>query len=175
MAYALLSCKVLNQWGLSVLLRDGWCKIHHPNGTLITQSSTKQSHLYFLHTVDYPVNDPGTSNVVFAATPSFDLVHKQLAHPGKDTLQLMIQWELMIGLEGIPDDSWNFDCVSCIQGKMTHGSFQWGHEIATTQLGHIHSNVCGPMEIMSLGGKQYFSMLVDDRCHDPHHYQWLLE
>ena len=153
MAYALLSCKVLNQRGLSVLLKDGRCKIRHPDGTLIAQSSTEQSRLYFLHTADYPVSDPGTNDVVFAATPSFDLVHKRLAHPGKDALQLMIQQGLAIGLEGIPDESQNFDCIPCIQGKMTHRSFQWGHEVAVTQLGHVHSDVCGPMETTSLGGK----------------------
>ena len=90
MAYALLSCKVLNQQGLSVLLKDGQCKIHHPDRTLIVQSSGKPSRLYFLHTADYPVNDPRVDDTALTVTPSFDLVHKQLAHPRKDALQFMI-------------------------------------------------------------------------------------
>ena len=46
---------------------------------------------------------------------------------------------------------------------MTWGSFQEGHAVAHECLGRLHSNICGPMEVPSLGKQHYFSILVDDK------------
>ncbi len=77
-------------------------------------------------------------------------------------LQLMICQNLIISLDGVPSDSENFDCEACICGKMMRAPFQRGHDVANKCLGHLHSNVCGLMEMMSLGKKQYLCILVDD-------------
>src|SRR6202453_3595584 len=93
---------------------------------------------------------PPTALVV---TPSFDLIHKCLVHPGKEALQLMIRKELAIGLKDVPDNSKDFDCEACIRGKMTRGPFQSGHNATTVHLGRVHSDICGPLEVSSLGKK----------------------
>ena len=41
----------------------------------------------------------------------------------------------MDGLDDISDDTKDFDCEACIQGKMAHGPFQSGHEVASECLG----------------------------------------
>src|SRR5260370_2179421 len=46
---------------------------------------------------------------------------------------------------------------------MFRGPFQRGHDAADKHLGHLHSDICGLMEIMSLGKKCYFCILVDDK------------
>ena len=95
-------------------------------------------------------------------SPSFDLIHKRLAHPGKDTLQQMIKGRLVHGLEDIPSELGDFDCIACIQGKMICGPFLDSHERAGEHLGCLHSDVCSPMEVQSLGKKCFFCTLVDD-------------
>ena len=52
--------------------------------------------------------------------PSFDLVHKCLAHPGKDVLEEMIRKTSVLGLDDIQGDGMNFNCEACICGKMVH-------------------------------------------------------
>ena len=109
---------------------EGIFKITQKDGSVIAESVRNSGHLYPLnmkHTPDIPLTDATTALVV---TPSFDLLHKWLAHPGKDALQLMIRDKSVRGLPDIADDAKDFDCKSCIQAKMTHGPFQAGHEVA---------------------------------------------
>lgn len=54
-------------------------------------------------------------------------------------------------------------CESCIVGKQPRLSFN--HHLpmrATTILHLIHSDVCGPMKVSSLGGNLYFISFVDE-------------
>src|SRR5258708_40190830 len=75
----------------------------------------------------------------------------------------MICRKLVVGLDDVLDDSENFDCEACVCGKMTRAPFQKGHNTAKECLGCLHSDVCGPMEMMSLGKSCYFCTLVDDK------------
>ena len=59
----------------------------------------------------------------------------------------------------------NFNCEVCICGKMVHALFQSSHEVAHVHLGCVHSNVCGPMEVTSLGKNCYFCTLINDKTH----------
>ena len=144
----------------------------HNNGTIIAESQKNSGCLYPLNMEDSPIPselmpsppaDPTDPTTALAVTPSFDLLHKQLTHPGKEVLQLMVCNKLIQGLPDVMDDTRDFNCTTCIQAKMTHGPFQAGHEVATKWLGHLHSNVCGPMEVPSLGKNHYFCTLVDDK------------
>ena len=168
LTYGLLSAGMLDDCGLLVTMGNGKCKIVHPDGMVIAEALRVTGKLYFLN-MDTDRGSPTTSVVpappptALAVTPSFGLIHKRLVHPGKEALQLMIWRELAIGLKGIPDDSKDFDCEACIHGKMTRGPFQSGHSTATVCLGRVHSDVCGPLEVPSLGKKCYFCVLVDDK------------
>ena len=74
----------------------------------------------------------------------------------------MICKKLVMGLDDIPDDPQGFDWEACIHGKMVRAPFQKGHEVTRECLGCLHSNICGPMETMSLGKRCYFCILVND-------------
>ena len=120
--------------------------------------------LYFLNTKNSPLPDPAAdTDAALVMPPSFDLIHKCLAHPGKDVLQQMIKRGLANRLTSIPDDSKDFDCIACIRGKMTWGPFQEGHVAAGSCLGRLHSDICGPMDAPSLGKWCYFCVLVNDK------------
>ena len=53
LAYGLLSCKVLLQQGLKVILKDDTCKIYHRDGNLVAESDPNPGWLFFLHTPCY--------------------------------------------------------------------------------------------------------------------------
>ena len=77
----------------------------------------------------------------------------------------MIRKKSALGLDNIQGDGKNFDCDVCTCGKMTCTPFQPGHQVANACLGHLHLDICGPMEVMSLGKNWYFCTLVDDKTH----------
>ncbi len=150
LTYGLISCFVLNCRGLGAHFKDGVCKVHDKQGCVIAET-VRDGSLYYLNMKASPSLMPHTSinadtDTAFVILPSFDLVHKWLAHPGKDTLQQMIHNNLVNGLTDVPDDSKNFDCIACICGKMTWGPFQDGHPIACKRLGYLHSDICGLLE-----------------------------
>ena len=76
------------------------------------------NELYFLNIAKGVAPAEPNNGTALTIVPSFDLAHKQLAHPGKDALQLMIQKRLVMGLDNVPDQSAGFDCEACIHGKM---------------------------------------------------------
>jgi len=86
LTYGLLSCSVLNQRGLDVSFEDGLCRIRNKKGCLIAES-LKEGLLYFLNMKNSPLPGPGAdADAALVIPPSFDLIHKCLAHPGKDVL-----------------------------------------------------------------------------------------
>lgn len=55
------------------------------------------------------------------------------------------------------------DCLSCIKGKMHRQPFPKGKANHVKELlGIIHSDLCGPMNVASIGGSRYFISFIDD-------------
>jgi len=50
----------------------------------------------------------------------------------------------------------------CLFGKQHRVSFQTSFERKLNILDLVYSDVCGPMEIKSMGGNKYFVTLIDD-------------
>jgi len=132
--HGLLSCKALDHHRLHIKFGNSICKIIHHDGTIVTESLKDTGCLYYLHTTPASPQTPDPT-AALATTTSFNLLHKQLAHPGKDALQLMIQKGIMDGLLDVADDAKEFNCTACIKGKMMRGPFQTGHKTATEHLG----------------------------------------
>lgn len=53
-------------------------------------------------------------------------------------------------------------CISCLEGKQYRNPFPSKGSRAKGLLELIHSDVCGPMEVQSLGGAYYFVTFIDD-------------
>lgn len=61
-------------------------------------------------------------------------------------------------------------CISCLEGKQSRNSFPSEGSRAKGMLELIHSDVCGPMEVQSLGGANYFVTFIDDYSRKVHVY-----
>nr|GFB91947.1 retrotransposon protein, putative, Ty1-copia subclass [Tanacetum cinerariifolium] len=55
-------------------------------------------------------------------------------------------------------------CVSCMSGKMARKPYTHQLKRAKDLLGLIHTDVCGPLKIMSRQGASYFVTFTDDFC-----------
>ena len=54
-------------------------------------------------------------------------------------------------------------CEACVEGKQTRKPFNGTADVQTKGKLHlVHSDVCGPMSVASLGGARYFVTFVDD-------------
>ena len=77
-------------------------------------------------------------------------------------MQEVMQKKLVTGVQVTKNEQINF-CELCVKGKMTKTKFGISKEKRTRQkLQLIHSDVCGPMQTSSYGGKHYFVMFIDD-------------
>jgi hypothetical protein len=67
-------------------------------------------------------------------------------------------------VEGIPKLQSTHEgiCKGCALGKNVKNPFSSNNNISKEILDLIHSNVCGPMSIKSLGGSLYYVIFIDD-------------
>ena len=83
---------------------------------------------------------------------SLNLWHKKLAHMSEKGLQLLAKQFLIHMVE---DKSSN-PCDYYLFGKQHKISFQKNSTQKLEKLELVYSDVCGPMEVDSLGGNKYF-------------------
>ena len=92
------------------------------------------------------------SVIALAATvssiPSLAIWHAQIGYTSSSQNMLM--------------SNENFDCVSCQLGKQLVLPFNTSESISTDVFNLIHSDVWGPSSVSSIGGSQYFVVIVDD-------------
>lgn len=97
------------------------------------------------------------------------VLHKRLAHINHATIKRMDHEQLVTGADlssvkvGV--------CDPCVKGKMIRKIFKSRDYIKSTRpLELVHSDVCGPMENVSLGGSRYFVSFIDDFSRYTHVY-----
>ena len=55
-----------------------------------------------------------------------------------------------------------FVCEHCLYGKQTQSLDKRGSSRKSEPLALVHSDVCGPMPMLSIGGAAYFVTFIDD-------------
>lgn len=80
------------------------------------------------------------------------LWHRRLAHTNFTTLKSVLNIKMK------PDTK----CIVCAQGKHQRNPFNDSGTRASKPLELIHSDVCGPMSVRSLGNYRYFVTFIDD-------------
>jgi hypothetical protein len=97
---------------------------------------------------------------------SLDLWHQRLDHLGEQRSNEMVRKEMASGIT-VPKTVKQSFCEGCVEGKMNRKPFKPVGEIRSTRkLQLVHSDVCGPMNTDSIGGRRYFVTFIDDysRC-----------
>ena len=90
------------------------------------------------------------------------LWHKRLGHASLSLLNKLVAKDLVVGLPSIKYNDVKV-CDACVRGKQVRNSFKLKKTVSTNRpLELLHMDLCGPMKIMSRGGKRYVLVLVDD-------------
>ena len=93
---------------------------------------------------------------------NLSLWHRRLGHVNKESLINMQSKEMVKGLAIKGTDN-EVACEGCLLGKQCRESFPKKSESrATDVLEIIHSDVCGPIENVSIGGSRYFLTFTDN-------------
>ncbi len=132
-----------------------------PTDEVIKVMCPKAGRLYPLQMVDRtPIQALvalGNNNV-----NSTLLWHYRLGHLNPKSMKTCQIHKL---LEGIPDKPFKYIsvCEGCIYGKQSRQKFpNENHKKTERPLQLIHSDLCGPMQSLSLDGNKYFISFIDD-------------
>lgn len=144
----LLSVRKITERGYVVEFRKNVCKITDTDGDLVAVARTKNN----IYKLIQPVNTAYNCTVW----------HRRLGHLNKVSMKLLRD-KHACGLKfGDPDEH---QCKICVQGKQRRQPFssKTRNERRTSKpLELVHSDICGPMEEVSIGGSKYFILFIDD-------------
>ena len=90
------------------------------------------------------------------------LWHRRLGHASMKTLRKLAKNDLVIGLPKLSFDKDKI-CDTCQFGKQVRNSFKSKNFVSTSRpLELLHIDLFGPMDVLSMGGKSYGFVIVDD-------------
>ena len=115
----------------------------------------------------YRVNTPEFANFTESCSvPSLELWHFRLGHLNHKYVDQLAKKNLAVGMKycaNVTDSENCIKCEACTLGKMHRNSFpKQSQHRATQVLEIIHSDVCGPMQVESIGGNKYMLTFTDD-------------
>ena len=146
----LISVSILDKEGYHHHMGDGNWKL--TNGSLVVARGRLCCSLYKMH-AEFCA---GQLNAV-EDDASPNLWHRRLAHVGEKGLNELAKKSL------IPLAKCKINpCDYCLFGKQHRVSFQKRSRRRDNKLELVHSDVCGPLEVESLGGNKYFLTFIDD-------------
>ena len=83
-------------------------------------------------------------------------------HLGMDYISKLINDKMVTGMDTVHDER-NVACEGFIMGKHHRSKFPKGKaKRATKPFKLVHSHVCRPMSVNSIGGPRYFVTFIDD-------------
>ena len=149
------------------------CTVYTEDQKLVIGRLSSNGKLYKV--VDPPVPAPGRSllknpeslghqyaNYSSCESP-LELWHYRLGHLNHKYMRNMYLRKLVDGMKVNIKGNNDMSCESCVLGKMHKSSCPNESQNRASQLLEIiHTDVCGPMQIDSMGGSRYFVTFTDD-------------
>ena len=167
----LLSVRYATQRGLDFTFTSSDCKIRQGD-TILASAPSHKSDIYYLsgECLTPAMDDPALTGQAHAATTPKEtpqLWHKRFGHLGYDNLAKLQTHGMVTGISTTADEfsaaSRSSLCESCVLGKQHRLPFQPSTSPAASRpLQLLHTDLCGPLPVTSLGGNLYFATLLDD-------------
>lgn len=152
LATNLLSVSQMIKNGCSVKFNDHGCKIFNKDNIEVAAANLI-SNMYRLNTDTIPAYTCKTNETEFL------LWHQRMAHLNFNDLKKLT--ECTEGVEFTKNKN-NMLCEICQKGKQCRIPFPAEGSRVKKPLELIHSDICGPLEVKSLGGARYFLTFIDD-------------
>lgn len=88
--------------------------------------------------------------------------HQRFGHLNLRDLNKLNSQEMVIGLN-IKGNFRELNCETCDECKIHQLPYKSSTKREKEKLGLVHSDICGPMSVPSLGGARYFITFIDDK------------
>lgn len=88
--------------------------------------------------------------------------HERYGHLNENDLKDIIRKEKVNGIDFNVNEKLEF-CEACVKGKQSQKPFTRSNTKSTEVLELVHTDVCGPMRVNSIGGSRYFLTFIDDK------------
>jgi hypothetical protein len=164
MTLNLLSTSAID-YEYSFTIKKGVMSLYDATDKLVGIAPKGSAKLYELQgtTVVQPCANASTVQACAAAeSQQLDMWHQRLGHLGLNNLQLLKSKNMAEGLTFSPTDSLGF-CEGCVLGKQTRLPFnKSGATRATDLLELVHIDLNGKQSESSIGGANYFMLVIDD-------------
>ncbi|CAL5350460.1 unnamed protein product [Camellia sinensis] len=122
-------------------------------GSLVVAKGQAIGTLYKTHV---EVNSNSLNAAEDETSPN--LWHKRLGHMSEKGLQILAKKSLI----PFAKDAKLNPCDNCLFGKHHRVAFHSSSRRQSELLSRVYSDVCGPIEVESLGGRKYFLTFIDD-------------
>ena len=168
----LISVRYATQRGLEFSFTTAGCTIQRDGMTLATAPS-RSDYIYY---ISGKCPTPGQKAFVAAAmTPALlgrttaespQLWHKRFGHLGYDNLAKLQSQHMVTGIKTSADQFKTAGtaavCEPCVLGKQHRLPFKASTSDTSRPLQLVHTDLCGPMPVASIGGNLYFATVLDD-------------
>ncbi|CDF39664.1 unnamed protein product [Chondrus crispus] len=151
-AFSLLSVSRMTELGLKVGFENGKCMIRR--GSTVVATATLVGELYVLDIV---------SDIGSAHAATLQTWHERFAHVHSQGIASMIR-DNANKINNTDNDCISEKCSACVYGKANRSVIpkERSSRRAYFCLDLVHSDVCGPLEVQSIGGAKYFITFIDD-------------
>nr|GFA08125.1 retrovirus-related Pol polyprotein from transposon TNT 1-94 [Tanacetum cinerariifolium] len=145
---------------LEVAFRSNACFVRNLEGVDLLKGD-RSTNLYTINLHEMASASPICLMARASSTKSW-LWHQRLSHLNFDTINDLVRNDLVVGLPKFKYHK-EYLCPSCEQGKSKRASHPPKPVPNSRQRLHLlHMDLCGPMRIASINGKQYILVIVDD-------------
>ena len=155
----LISVRHATTRGLDFKFCANRCEISHGGRKVATAPSVGDS-IYYLSGWSRSLDTPA---LVARIKETPELWHERFGHLGYDSLA-----QLTGMVDGIHITAEQFKtagqdlCEPCVLGKQHRAPFKPSSSKAARPLSLVHTDLCGPLPVTSMGGNSYFLTLLDD-------------
>lgn len=159
----LLSVHAMAKLGASVEFKGNECRIMRNSKLLGTGKI--QGKLYMLN-----LASSHQANIA-KEDSKLHLWHLRYGHLGTNNVVKLFNDKMVEGMDFVKHEERKSLCKGCIMGKQHRVPYPKGNsDNASEVLEIVHSDVCGPMNIPSLGQSVYFVTFIDDFSRFMHIY-----
>jgi hypothetical protein len=158
----LISVRHATKRGVDFKFSNDRCEISHNGNTLAVAPSTGDA-IYYLNGHSMHESLILQPAMIARQQETAQLWHERFGHLGYDRLAQLPS--LVRGMNISPDEFKTAGadiCEPCVLGKQHRTSFKRSSGAATRPLALLHTDLCGPLPITSIGGNNYFLTILDD-------------
>lgn len=152
----LLSVSNIIMSGCKIEFGTNGCQIYNKFGNSVARAK-QINGMYRLNTII--CQDSSATAMVAETDEDTYMWHQRMGHLNFTDLSKIPNCADGVKLSPKKD---NTVCITCLEGKQTRKPFPHDGSRASSLLELIHSDVCGPMQNVSVGGSRYFVTFIDD-------------